>query len=287
MKNAILIANDIGGFRLAYEFLVAKYERVKCLVRGPALEESLMRRAEVIQSLAIVNDTEYDIYICTGWETVFEKRWMKYCDINSLRWTAILDNWNDYSSRFLLDAKYYLPNLIIVFDVFAHTLCKSTFPNTECKLAPNFFDLNFIEAYQKLENSGVVEKRHDLFLADPISSHYGDKLGYNEYDQIKYILKKLNSKYSVDHPLIIRAHPSENQEKYIEYISENKLDNVMVSNTDLLNDLYLADLVFGDSSYAMHLAILVGKQVYCSIPINSMMSQLPHNEVKYLRELDV
>lgn len=287
MMNAVLIANDIGGFRLAYEFLVAKYQRVKCLVTGPALDESLLRTAEIIQSLAIVDDTDHDIYICTGWETFFEKRWMKHCYLNSLKWTAILDNWNDYSSRFLLDAKYYLPNQIIVFDVFAYELCKSTFPYIECKLAPNFFDLNFIESYQNLENSGVVENSYDLFLADPISSHYGDKLGYDEYDQIRYILKKLNSKYCDAHPLVIRAHPSEDREKYVEYVTENKLDNVIVSKNELLNDLYLADLVFGDSSYAMHLAILVGKQVYCSIPINSVMSKLPHKEVKYLRELDV
>ena len=74
---------------------------------------------------------------------------------------------------------------------------------------------------------------------------------------------------------------------YTDYAKENNLNNIIVSHDELVNDLHAADLVFGDSSYAMHLAILVGKRVYCSIPISNAKSSLPHEGLGYLRETDV
>lgn len=287
MTHALLIANDIGGFRPAFAFLSEKYSGVKCLVDGPALSEASICSADVIDTLSEVKTADYDVFVCTGWATLFEKKWMQYFHRNSINWTAALDNWNDYANRFYYQRKYYFPNQIIVFDQYAYELCKTIFPNIKCNQVSNIFDENFISDYKKFGSPCEEENKFDLFLADPISSHYSGELGYDEFDQIQYILKKLNGKYCDAHQLRIRPHPSEDNKKYETYIKENNLKHVEVSNDGLVADIYLADFVFGDSSYAMHLAMMVGKKVFCSIPLHSVNTKLPHNAIKYLRELDV
>lgn len=287
MRQALLISHDIGGFRPTFAYLSEKYPSVRCYVKGPALEEAVHHSADIIETLAEIEINDYDIYVSTGWETSFEKKCMKFLQLNKINWIAALDNWNEYSCRFLLQGKNYLPNQIIVFDKYARKLCNSIFPNIECKLVPNIFDLNFVRSYENLELAAGAQPKFDLFLADPISDHYGDKVGYNEFDQIHYILKKLNDRYSKSYPLRVRPHPSENGEKYEYYIKENNLKHVCVSYDTLVADLHSAGSVFGDSSYAMHLAMLVGKKVFCSIPLESINSTLPHQSLRYLRETNV
>ena len=115
----------------------------------------------------------------------------------------------------------------------------------------------------------------------------GDKAPNFEVKDHQGILRKLSDRYSQAHWLCIRPHPSENFNKYEEFIRKHNLQNVIVSGRNLLEDLYFAGFVFGDSSYAMHLATLVGKNIVCSIPISNVLSSLPHPSLKYLRDMDV
>ena len=152
---------------------------------------------------------------------------------------------------------------------------------------PNVFDLQFVRSYEKLQLLAINEPEFDIFFSDPISEHHGNKLGYNEFDQIRYILEKNHGRYSKSFPLRIRPHPSEKVDKYVSFLNENDFSNAHVSQGTMLEDIFKADLVFGDSSYAMHLATLVGKNIVCSIPISNINSSLPHPSLRYLRDMNV
>ena len=190
MKKALLISHDIGGFRPAFAYLSKTYRNLVCLVNGPALKEASQNFMNTINSFKEIELTEYDVYVSTGWASSFEKLHMKALQEHEVEWTGVLDNWTTYSERFVLDGVNYLPKQLMVFDEFALALCRATFPSVQCKLVPNNFDLEFVRSYEKLQLSAIAKPEFDIFFSDPISEQYGKKLGYNEFDQIRYILEK-------------------------------------------------------------------------------------------------
>ena len=287
MKQALLISHDIGGFRPAFAYLSKKYSILKCLLGGPALTEAFQNSIETIENIEQIEISKYVIYITTGWSSSFERSYMKFFNENNINWVGVLDHWTTYSDRFVLDGEKYLPKQLIVFDEYALKLCRSTFPNIECNVVPNFFDIEFVRSYNEFQPLHAVTPQFDIFFSDPISEHYGDSLGYDEFDQILYILNKKQSRYSKSFNLCIRPHPSEKAEKYFKFLNENNITNTFVSQNSILEDMYNADLVYGASSYAMHLASLVEKKIICSIPIKNVKSSLPHASLQYLRDMNV
>ena len=190
MKQALLVSHDIGGFRPAFAYLSKKYSVLNCLLDGPALTEACKDAIETIDPLVKIETGQYDIYVTTGWSSSFERKYMKFFTENNIEWVGVLDHWTTYPERFVLDGVKYLPKELIVFDEYAHKLSKTIFPDIECNVVPNFFDLEFVRSYNEMQTSDVVCYQFDIFFSDPISEHYGNSLGYDEFDQILFILKK-------------------------------------------------------------------------------------------------
>ena len=286
MSEAILISHDIGGFRLVYEYLKRKYQNLELLISGPALLEANEKSLKTMDCLDDSIKDNCDIYITTG-SSNLERHHMKVLNDKDVDWIGVIDNWNLYPERFLFAGIKYLPKSIIVFDKYAYKLCREIYPDIPTCLVPNYFDLEFIKSFEKMKKFKKTDKINDLFLADPISVQYGDSLGYDEFDQILYIIEKNIGRYSKNFRLCIRPHPSEDPKKYLSFLAKKNLKNVFISEQTLLEDIHDADLVYGDSSYGMHLADLVEKPIICSIPVKSFNSQLPHSNLRYLRDLSV
>lgn len=279
-SNALLISHDIGGFRLAYHFLKKTYLEPLFLCQGPAkFELDKLGGSNINHELSDLELDNYDIYITTGWQTTFEKSYMqqllpKYRD----QIYVCLDHWVNYQERIMHNGSQLPIKNFCVFDMEAKLLCEKIWPNANMFLLENYFDLSFLKRLQSEKSIGS----HDLFLSDPISEQYQDKLGYDEFDQLNFIYEKRKRIYSEAKGLIVRAHPSESSTKYVKYIERKNFEYVSVSNASLEKDFAKSANIFGASSYAMHLAILAGKNVFCSIPLSGHTSSLPHRDIRYL-----
>ena len=281
MKNkALLISHDIGGFRPAYHFIQQHYLNSLFSCEGPArLELEKLGNQNINDDLNDLVLNEVDIYITTGWQTDFEKSHMhkllpKYRD----QIYVCLDHWVNYEERVIYKGSKLPIKNFCVFDIGAKLKCEELWPKANVFILKNYFDLDFVRRFRAEQVAGT----HDLFLSDPISEHYRDTLGYDEFDQIDFIYSKRQHLYSNDRKLIIRPHPSESPHKYEQYIDRKQIKNSILSNSSLETDFALSANVFGASSYAMHLAILAGKNVFCSIPIPGIKSLLPHSDIRYL-----
>ena len=282
-KPALLISNDIGGFRLANEMLEKKYKTVYYQCAGPALKE-LQKFGNENTQLELENglSDSLDVFITTGWKTAYEKNMMELCKNKEINFKVCLDHWVNYKDRVTVNGSVLIPEQFIVFDKYAHTICKSIFKDVYVKQVTNYSDQSFFKRYYELKKA---KPTHDLLICDPISEHYGDRLGYNEYSQIDFVYEKRRLHYGRFKKLIVRPHPSERVEKYHEYLRLKGYEHVLVSNNSLEADFVRSNLILGCSSYAMHLAVCLRLNVMCSIPKKGFRTQLPHKEIQYLRDV--
>lgn len=281
-KKTLLISHDIGGFRPSYMYVKSKFNDVYFHCAGPAHKE-LIRWGEQSRNIADfknINFRDWNIFVSTGWQTDFEKRIInQLCNESANSFSVCIDHWVNYKERLRFLGKNLQVNNFLVFDKYAKKICQENWPNSNIVVSENLYDTNFKNKFNELK----LVPLHDLFLSDPISEHYGGDLGYDEFSQIDFIHQKRKHLYNNRRKLIIRPHPSENQKKYREFIASRNFSNVMISDSELIADMARSTHIFGASSYGMHLALKVGKSVYCSIPCKDQFTELPHDNIKYLR----
>jgi hypothetical protein len=85
--------------------------------------------------------------------------------------------------------------------------------------------------------------------------------------------------------VIMRPHPSEPEGKYDWVHNVSSVPVRISSETSLLDDLAIGDVVIGCESMAMVIAVLAHKRVVCSIPPGGRPCALPYEEIESLQEI--
>lgn len=290
----IFVTHDIGGANLVFSYIIAQsLENYYILAEGPAklsasgINSDQFINRETAADMIAKNEVS-SIITGTSWNSSLELDFIRLAKNSGIQTISFLDHWTNYRERFLYPKPAWeknLPDLFWAHDQNSLDLIKLYFPKVPVELKANYFlELN-IAKYKKMNLE--YEKNSFLFLTEPISTHYGNSLGYDEFDALDLFLSKLKVLKSsdLDFKVTIRPHPSERElatDKYKKYINES---TAISNEPDIFNEIYRHEFIIGCDTIAMYYASYVGRNVFCSIPIQASICTLPIVNLKYLRDI--
>lgn len=197
---------------------------------------------------------------------------------------AILDQWMNYSLRFLKSHKsyqskekynvneYILPKNIFVMDEYAQqAMIKEGIPAKYIKVTGQPYFEHFINQHKKPTSQNINnEKLTWLFASEPITTVYGkekglDLYGYTEQSILYAICNAINEIPNNMIELIIKPHPRENSEVYSKIC--NQFNFVSLILLDSVEAILQSDAVLGMSSTLLLEAALLNKPIL-SIQLN-------------------
>ncbi len=225
----------------------------------------------------------------SGWQSNFEYEAISLANKKKIYSIAVLDHWINYKSRFIRNNKLVLPKEIWVTDTHAKIEAEREFRDIKCNLQPNLYLADFLDRIKNLPKK-INLKNHlnILYILEPIINLKGS-CEYSEFEALDYFIenisKILNDKI-IQLRITLRLHPSENIEKYDIWIKKNFSYSILLDKNSSLEQLISsADIVVGRNSYALSLAIHVGKKVISAIPPPFDQCILPYKEILKLSDL--
>lgn len=287
----LIVSHDAGGAELISCWI--KYNKKKnflfCL-DGPA-KKIFKKNIGHYKNILFKNIKNYKfekIITGTSWDSDIEKKAIIFGKNKKIYTISYLDNWNNYLERFTFKEKLILPNEINVVDKYAYNLAKKKFKNIKIKKKINFYQKNLLNKFKfkKAKNNSKIKI---LYLSEPIFDHgkkqYGNGMywGYDEFVLLEKFFNNVSKLTKKKFVILFRHHPSEKKEKYTNLLKKySKIFNLQISKKiNLLDDITRSDIVVGNQSMAMAMAVAVNKMTFSILP-NLKHKVLPHKKIKYI-----
>lgn len=185
---------------------------------------------------------------------------------------SFIDHWINFSARFLVDNCLELPNMICVIDEKAKKLAvKDGLPENIISTVGNpYYEwLNKwtpnISRDKFLSQSGFGAKSHYILYAPEPLSNLGvnNKYKFTEIDGLNLIVDALKLGDHLSRNLLIKGHPNQDDQIFIDFLSDNSFKNVIYSReVDINEAIYYSDCVLGFFSNSLIEANIIGKTVY-------------------------
>ena len=126
-----------------------------------------------------------------------------------------------------------------------------------------------------------------LYILEPARSMWGrEDLG--EFQALEFFKSK-SSRIELPPEVIIklRPHPSDEIGKYESWINKQTDLKFIIEekNLSLQESISRSSFVVGCESFALVIALLAGKQVYCSLPPWAPNCRLPHDGLVHLKNI--
>jgi len=288
----LVVSHDSGGAELISSWIKFNKNKKKFFfcVQGPA-KKIFKKNIGIFKNLSFEKIKKIKINkIITGtsWESDLENRAIIFGKNRDIHTISCLDHWNNYKERFYYKKKMILPREIHVVDEYAYKLARKKFKDTKIIKKKNYYEINLLKKLKK-----KITKKESittiLYLTEPIFEHAkkqfnnGMHYGYEEFFLLERFfknLKKFTKKKSV---IFLRNHPSEKKNKYLNFIKKyTKFFNIKISNkVNLFEDINRSDVVVGNQSMAMVMALYAKKKTFSILP-NLKHKVLPHKNIKYI-----
>lgn len=260
---------------------------LKLSLQGPALVIAKERLAEFLEfSIEELVTTCSLLIVGTGWQTDIEFNAIKRARDRSIVVIAVLDHWTNYRQRFLRHEIEMLPDCLWVVDDYAKAIATIEISGIPVLIMPN----DYLESQAVLVNSYKIQSSANkkvLFLMEPIRDQWGLLDIEGEMESFNYFIENIESlsmQGFID--IIIRPHPSDNNNKYNHLLMTNDFLSVSISSeVTLAEQLAWSDFVVGCQTYAMVIALCVNKTVISAIPISKPKCILPHSGIIHLSQL--
>lgn len=303
-SKILVICHDAGGAEIISAYVKANFRKYHfiCFAAGPA--ERIFKRKKVpfrmisektnLESIFRVYPDARVVIAGLSWSSPIELNFIRLAKSNDVKTVVYLDHWTNYRERFGYPNRQWkknLPNEIWVGDKYAKGLAHKYFEGLlKIKLVSNLYFKEIEREYKLLVSKRkTVVHGSVLFISEPMSAPINifgdlDRLVYNEYDILSWILSVLTKNNTVK-KLIVRFHPSEDDGKYDNIISKYKrlIPIVKLKKSGLLSDLAHVDVVIGMGSIALVVAYLCGKKVFSIMPNVRLKCTLPFVEIMLLR----
>jgi hypothetical protein len=284
-KRIGVVINDAGAANQIISLLTAnniKNLRVYATGPGAKLWSEVFKSYTSLSSISEVLDWAEISLIGTGWATQTEKKALFKAIKKGIPCIAYFDHWSNYAERLQYHNEVMKPSTIWVADVSAKTLAETTFPDVYVEQVPNYYLANEVKKISK-----VSETSHTaLYICEPIRENGLVSFSLTKAP-IVYAISKIKHGYlgSVK-KLIIRPHPSQSIEEF-DFLNQMKLNfKISISwDTSLYNDISESLNVIGYHSFALVIAHMSGRKIFCSAPLNAVCSEIPFVELNYLRDM--
>ena len=185
-----------------------------------------------------------------------------------------------------------MPDEIWVGDEYAARIARSQFAGQRVRLVENPYFDDVRRSFASLGASLARPARPVLlYVTEPMREHgllhYGDEryFGYTEEEAVQYFLENLKFIASDVARIVIRAHPSEPEQKYAWARERVSAPLEISEGKSLIEDIATADIVVGCESMAMVVALLGSKRVVSAIPPGGHPCALPQSEIELLQDL--
>lgn len=288
----LIVSHDSGGAELIsswIRFNKNKKEFFYC-IQGPA-KKIFKKNIGNLKNLSFEKIKKLKINkIITGtsWESNIENRAIILGRKRKVYTISCLDHWNNYQERFNYKKKMILPNEIWVTDKYAYKLAIKNFKDTKVTQKKNYYEINLSKNLKKkkIKKKSIIKI---LYLTEPIFEHakkqFNDGMyyGYEEFFLLERFFKNLKKITNKKVLITLRNHPSEKKDKYLNSIKKYKnfFDIKISAKINLFDDINRSDIVVGNQSMAMVMALCAKKKTFSILP-NLKHKVLPHKNIKYI-----
>ncbi|WP_395054837.1 hypothetical protein [Polaromonas sp.] len=275
-----VVCHDAGATNLILAWLKAwKGGAVRAYMQGPAAV--LWRRTfpdiPLCESLDSALDGAASLVSGTGWATELEHVARVRAKSQGIHTVAVLDHWVNYPQRFERGGQVQWPDELWVADEYALRLADAVLPGIPVRQFENLYLKAQVECVRPAPGKGTL-----LYVLEPVRQTWGKDVE-GEFQALDFALAHLDSlSPSGVHQILLRPHPSEDPEKYQDYLARDARVR-MDCSVDISDALSCADLVVGVESFALILALAVGRPVYSSLPPWAPALRLPHAGIQQIR----
>ena len=289
-----VVSNDAGGAEILSSFLLQNPQPYCLVLDGPAVNifsRKLGGGCKTISLASAINMCSW-VLCGTSWQSNLEKHAIIEGKAAGKRVIAFLDHWSNYSERFFLDGKAFLPDEIWVGDLDAHILAQEVFPTIKVALKANPYFKDLCEELNKAYiSSNFSGQSSILYVCEPIREHallsFGNERywGYTEEEALRFFLDNIDSLSLTIDDIKIRPHPSESKGKYSWAKDAYAVVSETSSNKTLITQIAEADIVVGCNTMAMVVALLAKKRVISTIPPGGQPCSLPQTKIEHMQTL--
>ena len=289
MKETVaIIAHDSGGAEILSSWVLRSNYNYIFVIQGPA-KNIFFRKIPNIK----IHDLYDAINKCdwvlteTGGSTNLNYKAILTAKKKGKRVISFLDHWSGYIGRFTRNNISILPDEIWAGDIDSYNLARLNFPPKIVKLKDNPYWKDILENHDK-EKPDIGS---DDFLY--VSSNFDNP--HREQDYLKVsdvaILRKIIKQIvhyahaSKNIVITIRAHPSEDIDKYCDFTSPYM--NVLCdSESDLAKSVLRHKYIVGTNSMALVVGKILGKTTINAL-FEDRLSTLPDKYIDHAFKVNV
>ena len=284
-----IVAHDAGAANHIQSWLKTGYldaSKVNLYVDGPATKifNNINPRLRS-NSLEQVLDGASFLISGTGWASSFEHNARVLACERKIKTIAVIDHWTNYRERFFRAGKEMLPDEVWVVDEYALELAKKKLPGVKVVCHGNDYIKLQVQEIEKFSNNKKESlNTHVLFLMEPIRQKWGISNIPGEMQSFEYFINNMALLgVEKDAKIIIKPHPSDDHRKYESWITKYRELCIEIDSSSSLAQLIArSDVVVGMQTYAMVVAVAVGKKVVSSMPLCAPKCTLPQEEIIHL-----
>lgn len=249
MRNILFVAHDPGGANVIKpvieHFAEQKFDEQNNihsfhLLLGPAASRIESRgesvsivRLETVPTPNFPNElsvrendverlfqeTRFDaVFTATSFNSNLERLCILHANALHIPTFAILDFWSNYRQRFTYEGRFDAPSVLFVADKRMEREAREALPSTEVVISGNPNLLSIAARYKHLRQPHQsLTPNRIRFFCENIRHYYPDK-PVNEFTVVPHLLKGLRDA-GFGGELLIRPHPMESREPWLEWIA--------------------------------------------------------------------
>jgi hypothetical protein len=216
----------------------------------------------------------------TGWASDIEHEARQIAQSLRVRTVAVIDHWVNYAERFVWHGETIWPDEFWVTDEYAFEIALRIFPGQAVFQVPNHYVEIQLHDIARVEKSGAPEL---LYVLEPFRADWGRGTP-GEFQALDYFISRLPELgLSAETVIRLRPHPSDPQGKYCDWIDLHPEMNIELDTSlSIAESLGRATWVAGCESFALVLALMAGRKVYCTLPPWAPECRLPHDGLIHL-----
>jgi len=215
-------------------------------------------------------DTSDVIITGTGWQSKSEQETLRIAKRSGKPCFVLLDHWQSFRARFTEECiNDFPPSCLIVTNMYAQHLASSEVPEIPCVQIQDLYLDSIVQEYNQIDSpNSTLELDRVLYLSN--GQPYNFDLPFGQLIQIKKLLDlfsvNLDLSRRFDKRVAIRAHPAD-QNIPLNILESFGLSMELESGA-LVEQLHRASLVVGADTYALYVAMRIGR------PVVTVLSEL-------------
>jgi len=195
---------------------------------------------------------------------------------NGIVTMSFIEHWTNYLARFERGSRIVLPDRILVSDLQAKKIATCTFGSDKVINVNNPYLEHLIESAKHFK--GSVLRGSLLYLGDTFDLPQQEKASKECGGIFVSFLKRFLELFEIS-KIIIRRHPSQNDDYNFQSRKIQGIETFLSSNEDLLEDILQHQFIAGYETMALYIASLFKQEVFSSKPLSIGRINLPTKNI--------